>query len=141
MIITLPRRPRGRPSAKVAEGYEQDLQAFCEAIKEIDSRLDFKVSSRGWCYILEEHGLRKGDFDYAQRLVNDCQKTGLLPVNICAEDESRAFVNLEHLDDRSPTEFARNWVDYLACAHKQYCPISFWEGQDHTSKCWSRRSI
>jgi hypothetical protein len=130
-VIILPRRPRGRPTAQASEAYEADLEAFCEAIEEIDSRLDFKVSSRGWCYILEEHGLRKGDFDYAQRLINDCRKTGLLPVNICAEDESRAFENLENLDDETPEEFARSWVDYLVRAHEQYCPISFWEEQDH----------
>ena len=46
--------------------YEADLAAFCAAILEIRSRLGLG-QSRGWCYILEEHGLGKGDFDAAER--------------------------------------------------------------------------
>ena len=49
--------------------------------------MDFDVGSRGWCYMLERHGLRKGDFDDAQRLINTCRKSGDLPLDICAEDE------------------------------------------------------
>ena len=54
--------------------------------------LDFAVSARGWCYILEEHGLAKGDFDKAEAVINDARKAGLLPIDICAEDESRGGV-------------------------------------------------
>jgi hypothetical protein len=53
--ITLPRRPRGRPSAETNAAYEAAVAEFCRQIREIKSTLDFAVSSRGWCYILEEH--------------------------------------------------------------------------------------
>jgi hypothetical protein len=91
--------------------------------------LDFKVSARGWCYILEEHGLAKGDFDKAEAVINDARKSGLLPINICAEDESRQSTEPESIDDETPTEFAEGWITYLKRAHENYTPISFWENQ------------
>lgn len=74
MTITLPKRSKGRQSAARLVEYQEQLQAFCAAIRQLDSTLDFAISSRGWCYILETHGLLKGDFDAAQRLINDCRK-------------------------------------------------------------------
>src|SRR5215472_14235865 len=72
--ITLPKRGRGRPDADASAQYERDLEAFCRRLTEIDSGLDFKVSARGWAYILKEHGLTKGDFDVSERLITDCRK-------------------------------------------------------------------
>jgi hypothetical protein len=69
--------------------YRERLAAFCALISQIRSSMDFAVSSRGWCYLLERHGLRKGDFDAAQRLINECRRSGELPLDICAEDASR----------------------------------------------------
>jgi len=129
--IILPRRPRGRPTTKQAEEYHHDLERFCEALEEIASTLEFKVSSRGWCYILEEHGLPKGDFDLAQKVINDARKSGLLPVNFCAEDEGRQADNLEEIDHETPQQFAHDWVNYVRKrAHEQYTPISFWDDLD-----------
>jgi hypothetical protein len=39
--------------------------------------------------------LRKGDFDAAQELITECRKSGALPLDICAEDESRKVVGLQ----------------------------------------------
>ena len=77
--ITLPRRSRGRPTATATAQYERELEVFCHRLIEIDS-LDFKVSSRGWGYLLEEHGLAKGDFDAAERVINDCRKADISPL-------------------------------------------------------------
>lgn len=63
--LTFPRRPRGRLSAAKEAEYQSARAAFCAAIVEIDRTLEFRVSSRGWCYLLEEYGLDKGDFDTA----------------------------------------------------------------------------
>src|SRR5262249_1337711 len=94
------------------------------------SGLDFKVSSRGWAYILEEHGLTKGDFDAAERLITDCRKKGHLPVDFCAEDEGRSVDHLEEIDHETVEAFAQGWVDYLADAHEQYTPFSFCDDLD-----------
>jgi len=119
-VIVLPKRSRGRPSADTTKQYEQERDAFCRAILKINS------SSRGWAYILEEHGLAKGDFDAAQRLINQCRKNGSLPVDICSEDEGRVADHLEGITEGDPEEFAEGWVDYLSDAHEQYMPFSFW---------------
>jgi hypothetical protein len=67
MNIQLPQAGRGRRSKAREAEYQRQLDGFAAAIIELDSRLDFKVSARGWCYILEEHGLLKGDFSRASR--------------------------------------------------------------------------
>jgi hypothetical protein len=129
-VIVLPKRSRGRPSADTTKLYEQERKAFCQAILKINSGLDFRVSSRGWAYILEEHGLVKGDFDAAQRLINQCRKDGSLPVDICSEDEGRTADHLEGITGEDPEEFAEGCVDYLSNAHEQYMAFSFWRDQD-----------
>jgi hypothetical protein len=93
--------------------------------------MDFSVGSRGWCYILERHGLRKGDFDGAQRLINECRRNGELPLDICAEDASRATIGIERLDGNDIPDQVEAWVDYVRDrAHENYTSISFWDGLD-----------
>jgi hypothetical protein len=122
--ITLPKRGRGRPGADAMAQYERELETFCRRLTEIDSGLDFKVSSRGWAYILEEYGLTKGDFDAAERLITECRKKGHLPVDFCAEDEGRSVDHLEEINHETVEAFAQGWVDYLADAHEQFTPFS-----------------
>jgi hypothetical protein len=129
-MLALPCRGRGRLRELAQHRYDDQLRQWSEGITEINSTLDFKVSSRGWCYILEEHGLGKGDFDKAERLINTCRKNGLLPLDICCEDDGRQAEHLERVDDETPAEFAQSWIDYLSVAHKGYCPISFWDDLD-----------
>lgn len=129
MSIRLPRRPRGRMSAAGIARYQADRAAFCKAIIEIDRTLDFKIGARGWCYILEEHGIAKGDFDTAQNLISECRKTGELPLDIVAEDDAREFANLEVLSDTTPEAEALAILEYTKTAHQNYCPVSFWDFQ------------
>ena len=128
--LTLPRRPRGRMSKAGKANYAKSLAAFCDAIIQIDLSLDFKVGSRGWCYLLEEYGLDKGDFNAAQKLIADCRKSGELPLDICAEDGARGFINLEKLDVDDPEVKAEDLLGYVQSAHAYYQPFSFWDTQD-----------
>jgi hypothetical protein len=130
-IDGLPKRPRGRPSAAAELEYRERLAAFCAPIRQINSTMDFAVGSRGWCYILERHGLRKGDFDAAQRLINECRKSGELPLDICAEDASRATIGIEQLDHANIDDEVESWVNHLRNrAHESYTPIGFWDDLD-----------
>lgn len=127
--ITLPRRPRGRQTIKAAEAYRHDLESLAESIRQIRSRLDFEVSSRGWCYVLEEFGLLKSDFDQAQSIINDCRKSGLLPLDICAVDEARTFDHVESIDRDDPEGYidsVRRSVQWMV---DSYTPLSFWDDQ------------
>src|SRR5215472_68510 len=100
MSTGLPKRPRGRLSGAADAAYQAELQAFCERILEIRSRLDFEVGTRGWCYLLEgEHVITKGEFATTERLITCCRKDGSLPLDICAADDKRAADGIERLDD------------------------------------------
>jgi hypothetical protein len=129
-MMALPKRSRGRQSATAEVAYRESVEQFCREIRQIASTLDFKVSSRGWCYILEEHGFPKGEFDAAQRLINDCRKAGDLPLDICAEDEARVADHLEEIDEEEPEEYAANVVRGIKHAHSWYAPHSFWDDLD-----------
>jgi hypothetical protein len=124
----LPTRRPGRQSVIAEREYREAVERFCALIEQIADGMDFKVGSRGWCYILERHGLRKGDFDKAQGLITDCRKSGELPLDICAEDESRSTVGLQSLDTNDIPEEVESWLDHLRNhAHENYTPISFWK--------------
>jgi hypothetical protein len=131
VVIALPRRPRGQLSREARAIYDAQLRDWCNAIERIASTLDFKVSSRGWCYVLEQRGLHKGDFDVAERLINACRKSGLLPLDICAVDEGREADNLQHIDREKPAQFAQGWFAYLDQIYQRYTPFSFWDAQKH----------
>jgi hypothetical protein len=65
--LQLPRRRRGRQTESEASEaeYQTRRTAFCDLILQIRTTVDFGVGSRGWCHILEQHGLTK---DAAQAL-------------------------------------------------------------------------
>jgi hypothetical protein len=130
--LELPRRRRGRQTSESEAEYQTRRTAFCRLILQIRSTMDFDVGSRGWCYILEPHGLTKGDFDAAQAVITDCRKTGELPLDICAEEDSRETVGLQDdLDDPDVESEAQDWVDYVRDrAHKNYTPFGFWDDLD-----------
>jgi hypothetical protein len=129
--IVMPKRAKGRPTAAQNEVYEAEVDSFCDAISETVSTLDFAVSSRGWCYVLEPHGLLKGEFETAQRLINDCRKSGRLPLDICATDDRRDADYIEELDDTNPAEEAGNIIERARRAHEWYTPFSFWDDQEY----------
>lgn len=128
--LVLPRRSKGRQSASAIAIYNAQLEAFCAAILEIKSRLDFEVSSRGWAYILEEYGLGKGDFDVAENLIKECRKSGLLPLNITATDSAREFEGVRYVNGNDPEEQAQLIISRASEAHQHYYPESFWDYQD-----------
>ena len=128
----LPRRPRGRQTPEATVRYWAAVDQFAAVIRKIASGLDFKPSSRGWCYILEGMGyLTKADFDACFRLINDCRKRGILPLDICSEDDKRQFENLEDITDLSAEEFAAAYIRGLADVPDMYAPFSFWEDQSY----------
>jgi hypothetical protein len=127
----LPALPRGRPTQDAKRQYDAEIKAFSNHILKIDSGLDFRVSSHGWCYVLEGAGIiTKGEFDAAQRVINTCRKSGLLPIEICAVDERRDADGLEgYIDHTSIEEEADAIIEDVESAHQRYNPFSFWEDQ------------
>jgi len=135
--ILIPKRSRGRQSAAAQDAYEAQVKEFCRLIEEIRASLDFEVSARGWCYILEEHGATKADFPTIERLFVACRKSGDLPINVCADDEARAAEHVEELDDETPEEFARGWIEHVRHhVHHQYNPVSLWDDSEYYIEMW-----
>jgi hypothetical protein len=129
--LVLPRRKKGRQSQESEAEYQAQRDAFCRLILRIRSTMDFRVGARGWCYLLEHHGLTKGNFAATESLITDCRKTGELPLDICAEDDSRASVGLEDIDDSNVEREAQGAVDHLRDhGHESYTPFSFWDDLD-----------
>jgi hypothetical protein len=125
----LPSRPRGRPGPEKEGAYVVGLLQFADLLKEIDSRVDFKMSSRGWCYVLENEGrISKGEFDRAQDIITECRKRGILPIDFTAEDEARLADNLEACDDPDPVRHAQVIAATLG-RWQDYAPVSFWDFQ------------
>src|SRR6516164_8143410 len=112
---------RGRHSPERVARYEAEVKAWCQRLLEIKPRLDFDPGARGWCYIMEEHGLSKGDFDNAEKLITKCRKNGNLPLDFCGDDDgARDFTNIEQLNNPDPAAEAAEWVDTVRRAHEQY---------------------
>src|SRR5262245_16175143 len=112
--LLLPRRARGRPSPNAESAYREQRRAFCAEIEKIRSTMDFAVGVRGWCYILEGRGhITKGEFDACENFITDCRKTGDLPLDICAEDDSRETIGLqENITSNTVAEEAADWIDH-----------------------------
>jgi hypothetical protein len=128
----LPKRRPGRQSDAATFEYEEKVANFCSLILQIKSTMDFAVGSRGWCYILEHRGLTKGNFGAAPTLINDCRKNGLLPLDICAEDDARITIGLQdELDSPDIKIEAATWITWVRdSAAANYLPFSFWDGLD-----------
>jgi hypothetical protein len=120
---------RGRPSANASYDRKHRIRRFAAMLKQIDSTHDFKLGPRGWCYIIEEHGLTKAQFPIAEQWITFCRKQGLLPIDFTAEDDNRSWGNLEDLDDRDHADHVQGYVDALLECWKEYTPISFWDFQ------------
>ena len=135
--IVIPKRSRGRQSVAAQVAYQEQVEEFCSQIGKIRRSLDFEVSARGWCYILEEHGATKTDFSTIERLLVACRKSGDLPIDICAEDEARAAEHVEDLDEADPAAFAQERINYVRDhAHHQYNPVSLWDDSDYYCEMW-----
>jgi hypothetical protein len=93
----------------------------------------FQDERQRWCYHLENsHGLKKGEFDSAERLINDCRQNGMLPFDITASDGARAADHLEELDwETDPKQRAETIVSSIKYQHLHFDPFSIWENQPY----------
>lgn len=131
MNITIPALKRGRLTAEGQKQKQKALELFASQILAINGTLPFKVSSRGWCYVMEKHGLMKGAFSKAEDLINDCRKSGLLPIDITERDVSRSTFNIQQVDFAAIDQEIDWRKENLLKECDDYSPISFWDDQDY----------
>jgi len=126
--MIVPKQGRGRPTKAATELYQQQLKKFASSMIKLTSRLDFKVSSRGWCYVLENEGqIKKSEFDIVQRLINDCRKSGVLPIDICAEDGARIYNHIQSIDNANNSKYLDDLNTRIYQTLNTYTPYSFWD--------------
>jgi hypothetical protein len=133
-LPTLPKRGRGQPTKQARDLYNGHVREFCDMIKEMASTLEFPFTSRGWCYYLEgKRIINKNDFDDCQRLMVECRKDGNLPLNICADDETRAADEIDNPNDNNVEEYATRMVHYVRDGglSERYHPYYFTDYQDY----------
>jgi hypothetical protein len=132
--LSLPKRmgAGGRSAEKKAKR-EAAVTRWCGQLLQLKESVDFDPGARGWCYLMEEHGLSKGDFNDAQDLITECRKDGKLPFDFCGDDDSaREFIHVETItDDPDPRVEAKQWADSIKSAPDRYDPLSFWDYQDN----------
>lgn len=118
------------PSGR-GETREQRLKDFANYLNGLQAQVGFKVSARGWAYILEQNGfITKAQFDIVEGLVNECRTKGILPVDFVAEEESRGFSGVEAPEDRTPEQYMAALLRGALNAEEYYTP-NWWDGEDY----------
>jgi hypothetical protein len=125
--VDIPFRHPGKQSCeqKAREG------RFADELIGLAESLDFKMSARGWCYHLEEHGLSKADFDKAEALINSLREEGVLPIDLVATSQQRIVEGLENISSyKTANAFAEYLRDVLIPLRASiWTPESQWRTQ------------
>lgn len=107
------------------------LRTFAGDIRDLSRQIGFKVSSRGWAYILEQQRyINKDQFDKAQELINKCRREGLLPIDFVAEESARDFQGIVHPNTDTPEEHTRSWLE-AALNAAGYWNVDAWEDEEY----------
>ena len=97
-------------------------QKFAELLTRLSDQIGFRISVRGWCYILEQKGIiRKDKFVRVRTWINACRKNGELPIDFIADEAGRDFRNVIPSDAKTPAEALYDWIkEYNTLTHR-YC--------------------
>lgn len=109
------------------------LVEFAKKLEELDTQIGFKVSARGWCYILEGAPyflITKAQFDIVESNINECRRKGILPIDFTSDEEGRKFSGVEIPNRNTPIEDMREWLDGALEAEEYYTP-DWWNGEDY----------
>lgn len=97
--------------------------------------MEHKVSSRGWCYILEGLNLiTKDQFDMAMDKINYIrEKTKYLPIDFIALDKGRKFHYVDDLKNipEHPEEYLISHLNFIREIHRYKDDINFWKSQTY----------
>ena len=114
---------------------KKNLKKFAEYLFEIQSRIDFKMSSRGWCYALEQEGLiTKGQFGKVENAVNRCRKLGYIPIDFVAEEDARKFKGIEVPTGHTVASLFKSNLEDLMCLEDYYTP-NWWSKEKYYIQC------
>jgi hypothetical protein len=117
--------PASRGRARLEESVR-----FARALTSISESIGFKISSRGWAYILEgRHLITKSQFDRVESAVNELRTLGFIPVDFVAEESARGFSGVEVPDDGTPVEYLGRILEVALRAAETY-NVDWWDGEE-----------
>lgn len=103
-------------------------------LNELNSQLGFKMSTRGWCYYIENRGLiTKDQFDKVMNTISRCRKEGLVPVDFLADDKNRLFEGIvTPSEDQGITieDVLADNLWYVLNGAGSYIP-EYWHGEEY----------
>ncbi len=109
----------------------EKLVDFASEIQRISRTIGFKVSARGWGYLLEQSGaITKNQFDKVESVINRCRREGILPVDFVAEESARAFKGVETPTDGSVKSVLKWMLRDVLTGDKYFTP-DWWDGEDY----------
>jgi hypothetical protein len=107
------------------------IHEFVAFMKAIQAKTGFRMSSRGWAYILEQHGhCTKDQFDKVQDIINRARAKGLLPVDFVREDLERKFLEVHKPTDDTYGGHIASWIGAAEECDRYYKP-DWWEGEEY----------
>ncbi len=130
---------KGGQKKEWKELYLDSLREFASGLILIQDTLDFQMSARGWCYVLEPQGLSKGDFDWMQKQIREARIQGFLEPGFILEEEGHK-VKSEEDTEWSVTDFFnasyrryRDAEENFRSSYGDYDEgyLSFWKGQKY----------
>jgi phosphoribosylformylglycinamidine (FGAM) synthase PurS component len=111
--------------------YAKDRLELVEVLKDLQATTDFRVSARGWCYLMEQKGyVTKSQFNKVEEAINTCRKEGTLPVDFVAEEDARAFTGVETPSGETIKELLSRMLYDVLHGYNHFAP-DWWEGEDY----------
>lgn len=105
------------------------LRSFASELEDMSARIGFKVSARGWCYLLENaRMINKDGFDKVEGLINACRRKGFLPVDFVAEEDARAFSGISTPTEGTIKSVLKWMCEDVISGHRYYTP-DWWDGE------------
>ena len=110
---------------------KKDLIEFADFVKQLSHKIGFKVSSRGWAYLLEsERIINKDEFDKVTNIINKCRKMGLLTIDFVAEETARAFTGIERPNEDDVIHDFGSWLEAAQRTPEYYTP-DWWDDEEY----------
>ena len=110
---------------------KNDLIEFSDYLTTLSLDIGFKVSARGWAYLLEtQRFINKDEFDKINNLINKCRKLGYLPIDFVAEEDARKLNGVEIPNENSVIKDFGGWLEAAKNTAEYYTP-KWWEGEEY----------
>lgn len=109
---------------------DEKLRGFAHDLQRMSRQIGFNVSSRGWCYLLEQaRMIDKSGFDKVEGLINACRRKGFLPVDFVAEEDARAFSGVSKPTAGTIKSVLKWMCSDVLSGHRYYEP-AWWDGEE-----------